>query len=271
MGAKRAVADRTALMARAFSDLVAATTRKSVRDVAARAFSRMASTDAAALVFDDSGATVSVADGHKPPKDELLMLQALADVAAAMLAHLEQVDELEDRLERRAAELAAAQTRLVEQSLTDDLTGVYNRRGFNVLAEHQLTLVQRQGMDAVVAFVDVDDLKSINRNVGYRAGSRAIREVATVLRNNFRDTDVVARVGGDDFAVLLVNPQGRELQIMRRVDADLANRNVEDGRKYELSVSFGLADLWAADDLAGLMEAAEQDMRRSKRAKNEPL
>ena len=266
-----AVSDRTQVLTRAFSELVAAGTRESVREIAARTFSRISSTDGAVLVFDDSGATVAVADGGQPPPEEVPLLQALADVAAAMLAHIEQVDELEGRLERRAAELAAAQTRLVEQSLTDDLTGVYNRRGFDVLAEHQLTLVQRQGLDAVVAFIDIDELKSINRNAGYRAGSRAIREVASVLRNNFRDTDVVARVGGDDFAVLLVSPQGRELQIMRRVEVDLAARNGDADRGYELSVSFGLADQWAADDLEGLMIMAERDMQQSKRAKHKPL
>lgn len=281
-------------------ELARAATKKDVRDVVCRVARELVDSDGATFVFNgqeeetpDAGLqnfagalmtmvpirtadrTISLgvywATDYQATKAEVALLQALADAAAAALENIDTIDELEDRVGQLNAALREAKARLLGQSLADELTGVNNRRGFCLLAEHQLGLIRRQGIDAVLAFIDLDGLKSINRIYGYSAGSKAIAEVAAVLHANFRESDVIGRIGGDDFAVFLTNPQGCELQILRRVEADLVAKNSGSAREFEVAISYGLVDTWAADDLDGLLEAAEETMRRERHGKHNPL
>lgn len=86
-------------------------------------------------------------------------------------------------------------------SLRDELTGLYNLRGFRLLAEHGLRMAQRSGMPFSVLFVDLDGLKQINDRLGHGAGSAFLIETAELLKASFREVDVIARIGGDEFAV----------------------------------------------------------------------
>lgn len=87
-------------------------------------------------------------------------------------------------------------------SLTDELTGLYNRRGFFTLAEQQLKIANRLKKGPVLLSIDLDDLKWINDTFGHVEGDRALKETAHILRESFRDSDVMARIGGDEFVVL---------------------------------------------------------------------
>ena len=141
-----------------------------------------------------------------------------------------------------AIERQKAQSRLQNLTLVDELTGVYNRRGFMTIAHQQTKLAQRTQSPWVIIFADVDGLKKINDTFGHPEGDQVLREVARLLKSTFRESDVIARIGGDEFAVLafaatetLANSFTRRLQTM--VDTV----NATPGRRYRLAISLGIA------------------------------
>lgn len=130
---------------------------------------------------------------------------------------------------------------LVNKSIKDDLTGLYNRRGFLVLAEQQIKVARRSGTSFLVLFVDLDDLKDINDTFGHSEGNRALAEAAEVLRASFRQSDIVARLGGDEFAALAIASTGSdEAAIRSRLRAALATVNAKPDRAYPLGFSVGV-------------------------------
>src|SRR5882757_688544 len=90
-------------------------------------------------------------------------------------------------------------------TVTDPLTGLYNRRGFLLLAEHQWQLSLRKKTAFLLFYIDVDRFKEINDSLGHKVGDLAIQAVAAVLRECFRKTDIIGRLGGDEFAVVAVD------------------------------------------------------------------
>src|SRR6267143_4698500 len=106
----------------------------------------------------------------------------------------------------RAIECAVEQSRLDKElrsmALTDELTGLHNRRGFLSLATQQLRLALRNGHGLLLFFVDVDNLKETNDSYGHQEGDSVLVRFADALRETFRDSDVLARLAGDEFAVL---------------------------------------------------------------------
>ena len=115
-------------------------------------------------------------------------------------------------------------------TLVDDLTRLYNRRGFITLAEQQLRIARRQGKDAVVMYAAMDDFKQINDTHGHAVGDRVLAAVARLLQDTVRDCDVVGRLGGDEFTVLALDADGAGARaIQRRVDERLAVLNASGG------------------------------------------
>ena len=110
-----------------------------------------------------------------------------------------------NRAEQSLQEIEEAKDVLYTASLKDELTGLYNRRGFLTFAEEQIKLACSGRRELLVVFADVDGLKGINDGYGHSEGDRALRKTAEVLLSVFRDTDVVARLGGDEFAVLALD------------------------------------------------------------------
>ena len=101
-------------------------------------------------------------------------------------------------------------------SITDDLTNLFNRRGFFTLAEQQLQIASRTGREMVLLFVDLDKLKSINDALGHAEGDQALRETATILKNSFRESDIIARIGGDEFVVLAAETPEHHADILKK-------------------------------------------------------
>lgn len=154
---------------------------------------------------------------------------------------------------------------LRDVALTDDLTGVYNRRGWTTLADHELARARRQGTPRVLLFVDLDGLKRVNDALGHREGDRAIADAAHVLTTASRASDLVGRLGGDEF-VLLLGEQGRPEGARRRVLEALAAHNARSGAAFELRLSVG-AEVWfpdSADSLADLVRRADEQMYEQK-------
>jgi diguanylate cyclase (GGDEF)-like protein/PAS domain S-box-containing protein len=125
-------------------------------------------------------------------------------------------------------------------AVTDDLTGLYNRRGFITLAEQQLKTAGRTRTKMLLTFVDLDDMKHINDVWGHDEGDRALVGAAKVLRQTFRDSDIIARIGGDEYAVLAPDVKGTTQDVfMARLQQKLDEFNAHENRGYRLSLSKG--------------------------------
>ena len=158
--------------------------------------------------------------------------------------------------------------RLKRQSLTDDLTDLYNRRGFLSVSSHHIDSARRQGRKLLVIFADLDGLKKINDNLGHSAGDQAIKDVAETLKASLRTSDVTARVGGDEFVVLTTVAHGDEAEgVVARLKANIDAFNHNNPRPYKLSVSFGTAELDPDGDidLIELLNRADCRMYEHKR------
>ncbi len=175
---------------------------------------------------------------------------------------------------RHAIERHRLLSALRSLSLIDDLTGLYNRRGFSDLGEQYLKFARRSGRGVTVVYLDLDRFKTINDSLGHHVGDRALMHVADILRATFRRSDIVARLGGDEFGVLALEASGESSQqlVQRLRDRfDEFNRN---GREpYQLSVSIGMArhDNEMKVRLDELLAEADNAMYREKHDKRRAL
>jgi diguanylate cyclase (GGDEF)-like protein len=154
-------------------------------------------------------------------------------------------------------------------ALTDDLTCLYNRRGFFAAATQQLRFARRNGQSMLLLFCDLDRFKNINDRHGHREGDHALVRMADVLAEVFRDSDILARLGGDEFAILaLENASQSQDVILRRLENRVKKANASEPR-YELSLSVGVAryDPRLGISLGDLLAQADKAMYEKKRSK----
>ncbi len=154
-------------------------------------------------------------------------------------------------------------------TLRDDLTGLYNMRGFYLLAEQTLRLAQRAKMPFSVLFVDLDGLKQINDHQGHNIGSAYLAETGALLLDTFREGDVKGRFGGDEFVVAgQFSMLGIEVAAQRLQEA-AAERNVATGLRPPLSFSVGYvtAEHYSPVTLKELVTKADEEMYKEKRRK----
>jgi diguanylate cyclase (GGDEF)-like protein len=132
------------------------------------------------------------------------------------------------------------EVRLRRASLTDELTRLYNRRGFLTMADQQLRLARRQGKDAVLLYVDMDEFKALNDTYGHAEGDRALAAVGRLLRRAVRDCDVVARMGGDEFTIMALDADRVAARsIQRRIEERVALLNASGELAAPLSLTIG--------------------------------
>ncbi|HRS83759.1 MAG TPA: diguanylate cyclase [Smithellaceae bacterium] len=159
-------------------------------------------------------------------------------------------------------------------SITDELTGLHNRRGFLSLAEQQLKMAARNRRGMLLYFADLDGLKWINDTLGHEEGDRALREAAAVLRETFRTSDILARLGGDEYAALALETTKEHSSIFTaRLQSLVNEKNLEAGRKYRLSISVGgvFYDPESPCSLDELISAADKRMYENKQGKKRGL
>jgi len=154
-------------------------------------------------------------------------------------------------------------------SLRDELTALYNRRGFYLLAEQALRLAQRSKAPFSVLFVDLDNLKLINDTQGHAAGSAFLCEVAELLQRYVRKSDVLGRVGGDEFVVAGQSTEEAMRYVTQRLEEAAKERNAQPGRAYPFSFSVGHVTTkeGEAELLQDLLERADHAMYITKRHK----
>ena len=168
-----------------------------------------------------------------------------------------------DSLQRQADEQRAL-------SLVDELTGLYNRRGFLTLATQQLKLNDRTLSPALIVFVDLDGMKRINDELGHEFGDQALVETSNVLRHCFRHSDVIARLGGDEFVALAIDAAPDTCDsIEQRLREALADNNSKPNRQFELQFSIGIApyDPNSAEMVEEVLARADALMYEQKRAR----
>ena len=127
-------------------------------------------------------------------------------------------------------------------SITDDLTGLLNRRGFMNMADKQFKIADRKKDDLFLIYADLDDLKKINDNYGHQAGDQALLETANILNKIFRQSDIIGRLGGDEFAVLTTSDvDPGQVGACGRLSEALKESNRINNFSFKLDLSVGIA------------------------------
>jgi len=187
-------------------------------------------------------------------------------------------NELELRVQERTIELQneilrrqEAEEALQNQAITDPLTGLLNRRGFMAMADQQLKLALREDRRLRLYFADLDGLKPINDQFGHQEGDHAITQAAAILKSVFRASDVVARIGGDEYAVVaLENDEVDDSRAQETLQFKISEYNRISGRPYRLGMTIGSSCTWPGRTctLAQLIAEADKDLyaRKEQRA-----
>lgn len=158
---------------------------------------------------------------------------------------------------------------LLTLSLTDELTGLYNRRRFFILGEQYLKVAIRTKKRFSLLYMDMDDLKRINDHYGHQEGDRILVGFAEILQKTFRESDIIARIGGDEFVVLFECSDQNEETLMARLDENIKDFNAKGSQRYQISISVGVApfDPEHPIPIYELLSKADTSMYAHKRGK----
>jgi diguanylate cyclase (GGDEF)-like protein len=180
----------------------------------------------------------------------------------------QQLIEQNQRLEHEIQERLRAEAEVRQLSVTDELTGLYNRRGFFLLAEQQLKIARRTQTSYFILFADLDGLKNINDTFGHEMGDRVIVDTGQILKETFREADIVARLGGDEFAIFIPTFSGDSSNFHIRLQENIERFNQQSERAY-ISISLGVqsGDLNNEFSLEQLVAKADKLMYEHKRTK----
>lgn len=198
---------------------------------------------------------------------------AVATVMLMLLSRLKRqwltLDRLNSEQNTMIGELAKGEARLKEMAVTDELTGLKNRRGFFLLAEEQLKVASCEKAKLWFIFIDVDGMKLINDRHGHSEGDRALIATADLLRNTFRASDAIARIGGDEFVVMIAGTdESHGCMIRERLCQNLDLYNAATRPRLSLSVGIVYANTGESPcSIEDLLRRADGQMYESKRGK----
>jgi diguanylate cyclase (GGDEF)-like protein len=169
---------------------------------------------------------------------------------------------------RDLAKVVERELAAVELAIMDELTKLCNRRGFEHRCSQSLEMCRRLGEPSLLLYFDLDGFKRINDSFGHFEGDRALQEFALALTKTFRASDVLGRIGGDEFAVLVTSvPADRTELLIRRLEQMLEGRELSNGRDYEIRFSVGAVAFDPARhrDVGELMKEADELMYQKKK------
>lgn len=224
---------------------------------------------------------------HRPDEIRIAEHGELVSLLTVVVEHLREddADRCDDRRSRRAAaqralaaaigaerQLADLRQRIAsleKLAVTDELTGLLNRRGFETELDRALALARRHGVTGMLIYIDLDSFKMINDSYGHGAGDEVLCQVAALLRNSVRTTDVVGRLGGDEFAVLMTHASHSGGLKRARTLGRLLNSAIVcwQGNPIAVRASLGWAAYGPGDDDRDLLARADATMYRSKRGR----
>lgn len=213
---------------------------------------------AARLVSSGQATSIPAQDG---PSEVEALSNALNDMTAKLVAANA---ELEARVRERTAELVLANDALAKLARLDPLTGLPNRRTFDERAAQLVAAARRAGKPLSVIILDADHFKRVNDVHGHAVGDRTLIAIATAIRARLREQDVVARIGGEEFAALLPDTDGAgALQVARKVVESM--RSLEIPLVGSITVSCGAAEIgMPAGDTADALARADSALYRAK-------
>lgn len=180
-----------------------------------------------------------------------------------------ELDDEDRALLHDLARMAEQEIAAVHLATMDELTMLSNRRGFEALAQQALNVCKRLDKHASLLFFDLNDFKPINDTYGHAEGDRALATFADVLRNALRESDVIGRIGGDEFVALLTDAQPAETQkVIERLQQALDENNAEAQRGYDIRFSVGHTDFdpQRHASIADLLEASDRRMYEHKQS-----
>ena len=164
------------------------------------------------------------------------------------------------RLLQDLAKMAEQEIAAVQLATMDDLTSLSNRRGFETLAQHALSVCKRLVRPACLLFFDLNGFKQVNDNFGHAEGDRALSLFANELRTIFRDSDVIGRISGDEFAVLLTDSNSLSTSVtLSRLQESIRARNLTESRGYDIRYSVGCVEYEAERHASVLQLLADAD------------
>ncbi len=204
-------------------------------------------------------------------EEEMLAVSAVQLGAQEYLFKSEVNGRLLIRAIRNAIARHRTQCILLSMSLLDDLTGLYNHRGFFMLAEQQLKISSRAQRSFALVFADVDELKQINDDYGHQQGDRALIATAELLRGTFRASDILARIGGDEFVIMVVDVAQDAVEgILQRLQVQMYEYNrAHNGHPLSLSLGVVYSDCRRPVVLRELLTSADTLMYEQKRGKRQ--
>lgn len=180
----------------------------------------------------------------------------------------------EQRLKSTLEELETINNSLKNMSIKDELTGLYNRRGFFQMAQSYYDLSKRNKKSFLLLFIDLDGLKKINDQHGHEAGDYIIKGAALVLKESFRYTDIVSRIGGDEFVAIAIDSDSSSIDKIKdhiQINVDKFNRDILKPFKLGLSVGFVEGSPTSQDPLETLISKADVELYKSKLVKKSEL
>lgn len=203
--------------------------------------------------------------------DEKMATEALQFGAQDYLIKGETTGNLIARSIRYAIQRNKMQMAVQSLSLLDELTGLYNRRGFITLATKHVTLAKRTDRKIFLFFIDLDEFKRINDTFGHAEGDKVLIDTAEILRETFRESDIIGRIGGDEFAVIAIesgtNPS--DTIIAERLLQNVEQYNNKKDRGYKLGLSIGISHTPqdGHDSVGDLLHRADVRMYEQKKSK----
>tara|TARA_X000001036_G_scaffold427855_1_gene456964 strand:- start:4717 stop:5625 length:909 start_codon:yes stop_codon:yes gene_type:complete len=199
-------------------------------------------------------------------RDEDLGIEAVKKGAQDYLVR----SELSERILRRALIYSLERHEILESlyrtTIVDELTGLYNRRGLYTLGNQQIELAKRHNDDIFIFFLDLDGMKTINDTLGHDFGDKALVDTSKIMHKSFRTTDILSRVGGDEFVVVAVKAQFEFIPIIIQRIKDFVKDQNSSEEKFEISISIGVSrvDLDAESPLDEAIRDADKKMYDSK-------
>ncbi len=170
-----------------------------------------------------------------------------------------------------------AEETLKALSLKDDLTGLYNRRGFFALAEQGLKAAQRMGKEMLLIYGDLDNFKGINDAIGHQEGDQALIDISHILKETFRESDIISRLGGDEFVILAMNNIEDAAEILiNRFEKVLSDHDLQRKRPYRLSMSLGIVNFdpqspCSIDDLLAQADKMMYENKQKRQTKKDRI
>lgn len=195
-------------------------------------------------------------------------------VTLKSLYMIEEQNKARENLQTSLNQFMEDNSRLDVIAKTDELTGLYNRRGFLDYAQLEIGNPENKGKRALICYADMDNLKYVNDKFGHDDGDFALREIAAILKDTFRENDIIGRMGGDEFIVFaMIQVSDYEKQIKDRLENITRRHNAEAGKPYPIEMSSGICEFQCgADiDIHEVIDRADEKLYKEKvekKAKN---